>query len=274
MVSRSALPSARTSPENSDMTISLVTGANKGIGFQIARGIGGTVLVGARDDTRGRAAETALREAGVDAHHLRLDVTDQDTIDAAVKWVADTYGSLDVLVNNAGCPALDWDVPPSEVSLDAVRRTYDTNVVGVIAVTNAFLPLLREAPAARIVNVSSRLASLTLGADENSPVSRVNLLAYNSSKSALNSITQAYAKELGNARQGERGQPRFLRDRHGGRNGPVRKGNADGRGGRSPGDRGGPADRRWSDGRVLRRAGYCPGDSPARGGDQAVPPPP
>ena len=196
MVSRSALPSGDAGPENFGMTISLVTGANKGIGFEIARGIGGTVLVGARDDTRGRAAETALREAGVDAHHLRLDVTDQDTIDAAVKWVADTYGSLDVLVNNAGCPALDWDVPPSEVSLDAVRRTYDTNVVGVIAVTNAFLPLLREAPAARIVNVSSRLASLTLGADENSPVSRVNLLAYNSSKAALNSITQAYAKEL------------------------------------------------------------------------------
>ena len=81
MVSRSALPSGDAGPENFGMTISLVTGANKGIGFEIARGIGGTVLVGARDDTRGRAAETALREAGVDAHHLRLDVTDQEHLD-------------------------------------------------------------------------------------------------------------------------------------------------------------------------------------------------
>lgn len=178
------------------MTISLITGANKGIGFQTARGIGGTVLVGARDEKRGRAAEATLRDEGIDARYIPLDVTDQLTIDTSAAWVAHQYGKLDVLVNNAGCPALDWELPPSAVSLDAVRRTYETNVLGAIAVTNAFLPLLRKSAAARIVNVSSRLASLTLGADENSPVSRVNLLAYNSSKSALNSITQAYAKEL------------------------------------------------------------------------------
>ncbi|MET9341795.1 SDR family oxidoreductase [Nonomuraea sp. NPDC003804] len=178
------------------MRISLVTGANKGIGFEIARQLGGTVLLGARDEERGRKAELELRAEHVDARFVHVDVTDTDTIEKAATWIGEEFGQLDALINNAGSSLLDWNVSPSEVPLDAVRRTYEVNVIGPIALINAMLPLLRKAPAARIVNVSSRLGSLTSTTDWDSGVGRVNLLAYNSSKSALNSITVSYAKEL------------------------------------------------------------------------------
>lgn len=178
------------------MNICLITGANKGIGFEVARLIGGTVLVGARDEERGRAAESRLRAEGVDARFVRLDVTDLDTIDAAAKWIDAEYGRLDVLVNNAGIAGTPGSVPPSEVPVETVRTVYETNVFGVVAVTNAMLPLLRRATAARIVNVSSELGSLTQRTDPASPISGVNLLAYDSAKSALNAITVCYAQEL------------------------------------------------------------------------------
>ena len=179
-------------------TIALITGANKGIGLETARQLGArgvTVLAGARDEARGLEAERALRDAGADARFVRLDVTDPKSAREAADWVDHQYGRLDILVNNAGIARAGG--PPSQTDLDAVREVYETNVFGVIIVTNAMLPLLRRAPAARIVNVSSEVGSITSMTDPASPLAQMPAsLAYPSSKSALNMITALYAKEL------------------------------------------------------------------------------
>ncbi|MEU4821059.1 SDR family oxidoreductase [Actinomadura sp. NPDC023710] len=180
--------------------IALITGANKGIGLETARilGRGGAaVLLGARSAERGEPAAAALAAEGIDARFVRLDVTDADTVEAAAKWIDAEFGRLDILVNNAGITTTGaTGFPPSRTSPDLVRTAFETNVFGVVAVTNAMLPLLRHSPAGRIVNVSSELGSLTLHGDPSSPVHGVNLLPYNASKSALNAVTVAYAKEL------------------------------------------------------------------------------
>jgi NAD(P)-dependent dehydrogenase (short-subunit alcohol dehydrogenase family) len=131
----------------------------------------------------------------VDAHALWLDVTDEATIEAAAKWIEAEFGRLDVLVNNAGILA-DGYHPPSETPVATVRENYETNVFGVIAVTNAMLPLLRRSAAARIVNMSSELGSLTECTDPSNVFYEANLLPYGTSKTALNAVTVAYAKEL------------------------------------------------------------------------------
>jgi len=178
-------------------TIALITGANKGIGFETARQLGTrgiTVLVGARDEARGMAAERALRDEGADARFVPLDVTDAKSVQQAADWIDTEYGRLDILVNNA---AIARGGPPSATDLDEMREVYETNVFGVIMVTNAMLPLLRRAPAARIVNVSSEVGSITSMTDPASPLAQMPAgLAYPSSKSALNMITAMYAKEL------------------------------------------------------------------------------
>ena len=179
-------------------TIALITGANTGIGLETARQLGTrgvTVLAGARDEARGRQAERALRDAGADARFVRLDVTDPKSVQEAADWVDSEYGRLDILVNNAGIARAGG--PPSQADLDAMREVYETNVFGVIIVTNAMLPLLRRAPAARIVNVSSEVGSIGSMTDPASPLAQMPAsLAYPSSKSALNMITALYAKEL------------------------------------------------------------------------------
>jgi NAD(P)-dependent dehydrogenase (short-subunit alcohol dehydrogenase family) len=178
-------------------TIALITGANKGIGLETARQLGArgiTVLAGARDEARGVAAERALRDGGADARFVPLDVTDAKSVRQAADWIDTEYGRLDILVNNA---AIARGGPPSGTDLDEMREVYETNVFGVIMVTNAMLPLLRRAPAARIVNVSSEVGSITSMTDPASPLSQMPAgLAYPSSKSALNMITAMYAKEL------------------------------------------------------------------------------
>ncbi|MFC0526555.1 SDR family oxidoreductase [Phytohabitans kaempferiae] len=182
----------------SDVRIALVTGANKGIGYEIARGLGqtgATVLVGARDVERGAAAAEKLVADGLVAVPLQLDVTDPLSVIAAAAWVERAYGRLDILVNNAGV-LLERGQAASRTPVELLERTYATNVYGVVAVTNALLPLLREAPAARIVNVSSRLGSMALTSDPDGPYPEALMLAYNSSKGALNSITITYANEL------------------------------------------------------------------------------
>ena len=179
-------------------TIALITGANKGIGLETARQLGArgvTVLAGARDEARGLEAERALRDAGADARFVRLDVTDPKSAREAADWVDHQYGRLDILVNNAGIARAGG--PPSQTDLDAMREVYETNVFGVVIVTNAMLPLLRRAPAARIVNVSSEVGSIASMTDPASPLAQMPAsLAYPSSKSALNMITALYAKEL------------------------------------------------------------------------------
>ena len=172
--------------------IALITGANKGIGFAIARQLGEqgiTILMGARNKERGEAAARHLREHGIETHALQLDVTRQATIDAAAAWIEQTYGKLDILVNNAGINVelseREEDLPtlPSQVALEDLRKTFETNVFGVFAVTRAMLPLLRRAQAGR--------------SDPTAQVAKVPpFLAYDASKAAVNSMTVSLAYEL------------------------------------------------------------------------------
>ncbi|HWX03056.1 SDR family oxidoreductase [Collimonas sp.] len=190
-----------------DKPVALVTGANQGIGFQVAKDLvtdGFTVLVGSRNRERG---EAAVKEIGLDARALQLDVTDQASIAAAAERIRTEFGHLDVLVNNAaishtsklaGMSVMEYAklTRPSVVSLDEVRAVWETNVFGVLAVTQAMLPLLREAPAARIVNVSSGVGSLTRNADPAFPYRSIFGPVYPASKTALNAMTLAMAIEL------------------------------------------------------------------------------
>ncbi|MGW0811216.1 SDR family oxidoreductase [Nonomuraea sp. NPDC002799] len=174
-------------------TTALVTGANKGIGFETARQLsqlGITTVVAARDEERGKAAAARIGQP-----HVRLDVTDAGSVREAAAWVEREFGGLDILVNNAGIIGTP-ESQPSATSLDVVRHVYETNVFGVITVTNALLPLLRRSPAGRIVNLSSELGSMERVLDRHHPIWGLHDLAYNSSKSALNMITVSFAKEL------------------------------------------------------------------------------
>ncbi|MFG3302295.1 SDR family oxidoreductase [Micromonospora chersina] len=180
-------------------TIALITGANKGIGLATARQLGArgmTVLVGARDAARGREAADKLRAEGVDARSVPLEVTDAASIAAAAELVEREHGHLDVLVNNAGIIRADGAGLPSQTTLDTLREVYETNVFGVVAVTNALLPLLRRAPAARIVNVSSEVGSIAVMTDPEGALFALTSIPYPSSKTALNMVTAMYAKEL------------------------------------------------------------------------------
>jgi NAD(P)-dependent dehydrogenase (short-subunit alcohol dehydrogenase family) len=180
----------------SERTIALVTGANKGIGYEIAAGLGArgmSVGVGARDDGRRAVAVEKLRASGVDAFGVPLDVTDDESVAAAARLLEERAGRLDVLVNNA---AITGGGPqePTVVDLATVRTVVETNVLGVIRVTNAMLPLLRRSTSPRIVNMSSGVASLTRqsqGGDVG-PISA----AYAPSKTFLNAVTIQYVKEL------------------------------------------------------------------------------
>jgi NAD(P)-dependent dehydrogenase (short-subunit alcohol dehydrogenase family) len=180
-------------------SIALITGANKGIGFATAKLLGAsswTVLAGARDETRGRRAEKDLAEQGADARFVQLDVTDAGSVTRAADWIEAEFGMLDALINNAGITRREGAGQPSLTSVEAMRAVYETNVFGVVAVTNAMLPLLRRARAARIVNLSSELGSIAATSDPASPMYPMASVPYPSSKTALNMITAMYAKEL------------------------------------------------------------------------------
>jgi NAD(P)-dependent dehydrogenase (short-subunit alcohol dehydrogenase family) len=181
----------------SEQTVALVTGANKGIGYEIAAGLGTlglSVGVGARDEQRRESAVAKLRAVGADAFGVPLDVTDDATVAAAAGMIEGRAGRLDVLVNNAG---ITGGAPQTPTTVDpaTVRTAVETNVIGVIRVTNAMLPLLRRSASPRIVNMSSSVGSLTLqttpGA-ETGPIAA----AYSPSKTFLNAVTVQYAKEL------------------------------------------------------------------------------
>ncbi len=189
-----------------DKPVALVTGANQGIGFQIAKDLsakGFTVLLGSRDIDRG---EAAAKKLGPNAFALQLDVTDLSLISAAAARVRTEFGRLDVLVQNAAITKISDDVQtpeeyvrahrPSIVSLDEMRAVWDTNVFGVLAVYQAMVPILRDTPNSRIVNVSSGAGSLTLASDPNSPMHSSFDATYAASKTALNGLTLAMAIEL------------------------------------------------------------------------------
>jgi len=172
----------------SGMTTTLITGANRGLGFEAARRLiadGHEVWLGARDADRGRAAAEELG-----ARFVQLDVTD----DASVAAAADAVGTLDVLINNAGI--VGDRKPVLETTADDIRRVYDTNVFGVVRVTRAFLPLLEHSDNPVIVNVSSGMGSIGVTSDPERLESTIVSLAYPSSKTALNMLTSQWAKAL------------------------------------------------------------------------------
>jgi NAD(P)-dependent dehydrogenase (short-subunit alcohol dehydrogenase family) len=174
-----------------DRSIALVTGANKGIGLEIARQLAGAgvhVIMAARDPQKLAAEAEDLAERGRSVSTVSLDLLDQASIDAAARSVAEAFGRLDILVNNAGIfdPA---DGPPDAASLGAVRRVMETNFLGTLAVTQAMLPLLRKSSGARIVNLASSLGSLRVNSDPTSPYYAARFIGYNASKAALNMLS-------------------------------------------------------------------------------------
>ncbi|RYY15762.1 MAG: SDR family NAD(P)-dependent oxidoreductase [Chitinophagaceae bacterium] len=186
--------------------IALVTGANTGVGFQIAKALTENnyiVLIGARNIEKGKAAASDL---GDHAHAIELDVTSRTTIDKASAEIQNKYGKLDLLVNNAGISnaaqpgkSLEEILAKqklSTVDVDEMRTVWETNVFGVVSVTQAFLPLLQKSNAARIVNVSSGLGSLTLNMNPENPYRQHYTLVYGASKAAMNAVTVALAIEL------------------------------------------------------------------------------
>ncbi len=190
----------------SNMPVALVTGANQGVGFQIAKALadnGYIVYLGSRNLSNG---EKAAAEIGGTVHAIQLDVTQQSTISAAVERIGKESGRLDLLVNNAaishaGKPGRTLEETmksgkPSIASLDEIRAVWETNVFGVIAITQATLPLLRKSAAARIVNVSSGLGSLTWIADPACWAREHFDVIYSASKTAVNAVTMAFAIEL------------------------------------------------------------------------------
>jgi NAD(P)-dependent dehydrogenase (short-subunit alcohol dehydrogenase family) len=185
---------------NQQNRVALITGANKGIGFETARQLGKlgtTVLLGSRDAAKGEQAAAKLLLEGVDAQPLKLDVTDSGDRDRARNGIEKQFGKLDILVNNAGIALEGWGVnDTSSVSQEVLKETFETNLFGPVALTQELLPLLRKSPAARIVNVSSIMGSLGLHADPGSPIYNSKPLAYDAAKTALNAFTLHLAHEL------------------------------------------------------------------------------
>jgi NAD(P)-dependent dehydrogenase (short-subunit alcohol dehydrogenase family) len=183
--------------------IALVTGANKGIGFETARQLGKlgiTVILGARDSEKGEAAAAVLRtEDGITAHAVKLDVDNAADREAAKSFIERQFGHLDILVNNAGVSSSEggWGVNTTSVaSQEELHRVFETNFFSVVALTQLLLPLIRKSEGGRIVNLSSILGSQTLHATPGSPIYAFKNFAYDASKTALNSFTIHLAAEL------------------------------------------------------------------------------
>lgn len=188
----------------STQKIALITGANRGIGFETARQLGKQgikVLIGARSEEKGLEAESKLKNEGLDVEYIKLDVNDPKTHESAAKFIDATYGKLDILVNNAGIfLAEEFDngvpVPASQTSSETFRRTFDTNFFNTVELTQKFVPLVKKSEAGRIVFLSSGLGSLGLHSDPTSEIYDYKVPAYNISKTALNGYAVHLAHEL------------------------------------------------------------------------------
>jgi NAD(P)-dependent dehydrogenase (short-subunit alcohol dehydrogenase family) len=181
-----------------DRRIALVTGANKGIGLEVARQLGKAghrVLLGARDKARGLEAAKTLQGEGIDVRFVTINLADAASLKATAADIEANEGRIDILVNNAGI-AVQGDGLPSTADVDVVRQTFETNYFGTIAVTQALLPLVKKSASGRIVNVSSGLGSITHNADPDWPYAAVKFTGYNASKAALNMFTVLLAAEL------------------------------------------------------------------------------
>ncbi|MEV0230137.1 SDR family oxidoreductase [Nonomuraea sp. NPDC050786] len=182
---------------NSEQTSVLITGGNKGLGFETARRLGEqgwTIFLGSRDEERGRAAAAKLADGGANVVMVPLDVTSEESVADAVRLVRKHTDRLDVLINNAGAPGRV--IPPADATADEIHSVYDTNVYGPVRVTHAFLPLLQASDNPRVVMVSSGGGSFAVVTDPDQRVSKMHELAYSSSKAALNMITVRYAQAL------------------------------------------------------------------------------
>jgi NAD(P)-dependent dehydrogenase (short-subunit alcohol dehydrogenase family) len=185
----------------SEKKVALVTGANRGIGFETARQLaqkGVTVVLAARTAKAAEESAAKLKAEGLDVVPIQLDVTSARDREAAVKTISDKFGKLDILVNNAGIGSQSgmFNVVVAHTTEDELLKVFGTNFFATVAVTGAFLPLLKKSEAGRIVNLSSILGSNTLHADPNSPIASVKSLAYDASKTALNAFTIHLAAEL------------------------------------------------------------------------------
>jgi NAD(P)-dependent dehydrogenase (short-subunit alcohol dehydrogenase family) len=180
--------------------VALITGANKGLGFEMARQLGQagvTVVLAARDAEKGEAAAAKLRGEGLDAHSAKLDVTNREDYPAVVAFLTEKFGRLDILINNAGVAAEGFGAGTLGTTTDeGMRITFETNFFAPVSLTRALLPLILKSDAARIVNMSSILGSQTLHADPASPIYHAKALSYDASKAALNSFTIHLAYEL------------------------------------------------------------------------------
>jgi len=174
--------------------VALITGANKGIGFEVARQLGQqsiVVAVAARDLAKANAAVEALKSEGIDAHAVKLDVTNAADIAALPGYFKKTFGRLDILVNNAGISIRG----PEKISTAALRQTFETNTIAPHGIIEALLPLLKASPGGRIVNQSSQLGSFGVVTSGRLPLEYISH-AYSSSKAALNMLTVVWEKHL------------------------------------------------------------------------------
>ena len=182
--------------------IALITGANKGIGFETAKQLGKegvTVIIGSRNKERGEKAVADLKAEGIDVEFMKLDVDDAADISHAYDYISNKFGKLDILVNNAGIQIEQdgFGANTTAATDEAVlTQTFATNFFNVVKLTNTLLPLIKKSNAGRIVNLSSILGSLTLHADPNSPIYASKLFSYNASKTALNAYTVHLAAAL------------------------------------------------------------------------------
>lgn len=210
--------------------IAFVTGGNRGIGFQTALDLhkaGTTVVIGSRDLKQGEQALHKLRQAGTDADMIQFDVTNTAHHKAAYDYFHSRHGRLDILVNNAGIaaggfPPVGPEHTAGEVPADVLRRVFDTNFFAQVALTQTLLPLLKKSPAARIVNLSSILASLKFHAEPGSPIYDAKSFAYDASKTALNAFTIHLAYELRNTKiKVNSAHPGWVKTEMGGEHAPM-----------------------------------------------------
>ena len=178
--------------------VALITGANKGIGFEVARQIaraGWTVLAAARSEELGRQAVAKLQEEGLDVQFIHIDLDAPETAVSAAETTHKQFGKLDLLINNAAVSSRG-DGPPSKVDLDAVKKSMSTNFIGTVAVTQAMVPLLQAAGKAQIINVSSELGCISQQTNPAWKYAPVKVLAYCASKAALNMLSVQLAYEF------------------------------------------------------------------------------
>ena len=206
--------------------VAFITGANRGIGFETAKGLGAegiTIIIGSRDLSKGKHAAQALKALGYKAEAIQYNADEADSANAVYEYFDQHYGKLDILVNNAGIlrePLLTSN--SSTVDIDTLQATFHTNLFAVIALTQKLLPLIKKSEAGRIVNLSSILASLTIHSLANSPIDPAKAFAYNASKTALNAYTVHLAHELRDTNiKVNSAHPGWVKTELGGENAPM-----------------------------------------------------